>query len=182
MTYPSAEDTFAEADRKVSLANDIFTRASPLLEGSPGWLYLTKTRRLPAGAVRAALGELRAIEPLIEGRDAADYAVASLLRDQANEVCGLQLAFHDVLGAPSAKAPKRQSYSLRRGGVRDGLFYAGGGTGQRCFLVEGYLEKALAIASLGLGPTYGGGGRSILGCAVPPEPEVVLITDRRPEV
>jgi hypothetical protein len=179
--YPSHEQTFAAADAKLDLARQLYARAEPLAEASPSWLYLTKARKLPADAVRAALGELRMIEPLIEGRDAADYAVVSLLRDRDGEVSGLQCAFHDVLGAASAKAPKRQSYSLRPGGVRDGLFHAGGGEGSRSFITEGRLEKSIALASLDLGPVYGAGGRTILGCAPPPEPEVALITDRRPD-
>jgi hypothetical protein len=179
--YPDREETFAAAERGIELEQQLGARAEPVVEGDAGWLYLTKTRRLPTDAVRAALGELRALEPLIEGRDAADCAVVSLLRDGDDAVSGLQLTFHDVLGAPSAKAPKRQSYSLRPNGMRDGLFYAGGGEGSRAFITEGRLEKSIALASLGLGPVYGGGGRTILGCAPPPEPEVVLVSDHRPD-
>jgi hypothetical protein len=105
----------------------------------------------------------------------------SLLRDASSAVSGLQLTFIDIAGAATDTAPKRQSYSLRPNGVRDGLFHAGGGGGDRCYLCEGYLEKPLAVASLGIGPAYGGGGRSILGFAIPREHEVVLVTDRRPE-
>ena len=135
--YPSHEQTFAAADSKIELAQQLLARAEPVVEGDAAWLYLTKTRKLPADAVRAALGELRMVEPLIEGRDAADYAVMSLLRDGDGEVVAFQLTFHDVLGKPSAKAPKRQSYSLRAGGVRDGLFHAGGGEGGRCLRHRG---------------------------------------------
>ena len=53
--YPSHEQTFAAADSKIELAQQLLARAEPVVEGDAGWLYLTKTRRLPADAVRAAL-------------------------------------------------------------------------------------------------------------------------------
>ena len=179
--YPSHEQTFAAAESRIELAQQLLARAEPVVEGDAAWLYLTKTRHLPADTVRAALPELRLITPLIEGRAASDYGVASLLRDRDGEISGLQLAFVDVTGAPSAKAPKRQTYALREHGVRDGTFRAGGGPGDVAYICEGYLEKPLAVAALGIGPVYGAGGRAILGCAPPPEPEVVLVTDRRPD-
>ena len=37
--YPTAEETFAEAEGKLDLANAIFARSTPLLEGDAGWLY-----------------------------------------------------------------------------------------------------------------------------------------------
>ena len=40
-------------------------------------------------------------------------------------------------------------------------------------------NEALAVAALGL-KTYGGGGRTVLGCAVPREQTVVIVPDRRP--
>ena len=91
--------------------------------------------------------------------------MVSLLRDRDDAVSGLQLTFVDVTGAASAKAPKRQTYAFRSNGVRDGLFRAGGGEGRRRVHHEGCLEKAIAVASLGIGPVYGAGGRAILGCA-----------------
>ncbi len=42
------------------------------------------------------------------------------------------------------------------------------------------MEKAIAVASLGIGPTYGAGGLNVLGFAVPPEPTVVIVPDRSP--
>ena len=62
-----------------------------------------------------------------------------------------------MLGARTGTAPNKQAYSLREHGVRDGLFHAGG-SGDVAYLTEGYSCKALAIASLGLGRVYGGGG------------------------
>ena len=47
------------------------------------------------------------------------------------------------------------------------------------YLTEGYSAKALAVAALGL-KAYGGGARTILGCAAPPEQTVVIVPDRRP--
>jgi hypothetical protein len=44
----------------------------------------------------------------------------------------------------------------------------------RCYVTEGYSCKALAVAALGL-KTYGGGGRTVLGCVVPPEQTVVIV-------
>ena len=149
--YPSHEQTFAAADSRIELAQQLLARAEPVVEGDAAWLYLTKTRQLPADTVRAALPELRLITPLIEGRAASDYGVASLLRDRDGEISGLQLTFVDVTGAPSAKAPKRQTYALREHGVRDGTFRAGGGPGDVAYICEGYLEKPLAVAASGSG-------------------------------
>ena len=53
-------------------------------------------------------------------------------------------------------------------------------SGDVAYLTEGYSCKALAVASLGMGRVYGGGGRTVLGCAVPPEQTVVIVPDRRP--
>ncbi len=58
--YPSHEQTFAAADSRIELAQQLLARAEPVVEGDAAWLYLTKTRRLPADAVRAALPELSA--------------------------------------------------------------------------------------------------------------------------
>ena len=178
--YRPAEDVFADADAKVAAAKALFARAELVVEDDPVWRYLTAVRRLPAAAVRGALKELRHIAPPIEGRPPQDHAVVSLLRDQRGAVSGLQLTFVDIKGRATGTEPKRITYSLRLHGVRDGLFHAGGGAGGTCYLAEGYLEKPLAIASLVLGPAYGGGGLHVLGFAIPPEPEVVLVRDRAP--
>ena len=181
MTYESAAHAFADADAKLALAAAIWARAEPLLEGSAGWSYLTRTRRLPAEAVRAALPELRLVEPLIEGRPPVDYALCSVIRDAAGEPSGFELAFIDTTGAPSAHEPRRQTYSLRPNGVRDGLFGPVGPAGPVAYLCEGRAAKPIALVAAGLGPVYGGGSRTVLGHAAPPEAEVVLVTDRRPD-
>jgi hypothetical protein len=179
--YPSHEQTFADADAKLELAKALLDRALPVTEGDPAWWYLVKSRKLPATAVRAALPELRLVEPLIEGRPATDYGIASLLRDAGGAVTGLQLTFVNITGTPSATAPRRQSYALRQHGVRDALSGPLGPAGEVAYLVEGRLEKVVALAAAGLGPVYGGGGRKILGFAVPKERQIVLVADRRPD-
>ena len=154
-------------------------RAEPVVEGDAAWLYLTKTRHLPADKVRAALPELRLITPLVEVAQRPTTA-ASLLRDRDGEISGLQLAFVDVTGALSAKAPKRQTYALREHGVRDGTFRAGGGPGDVAYICEGYLEKPLAVAAR---------DRAGLRRGRPSDPwlrstaraAVVLVADRRPD-
>ncbi len=178
--YARAEDVFRDADGAIEAAKAILAKAEPGEEGGPAWLYLTKTRKLPEAAVRGAVSSLRYLRPPIEGRPPQDHAVVSLLRDQAGGVSGIQLTFVDIKGRATATEPKRITYSLRPNGCRDGLFYAGGGTGQRCCLTEGYLEKPLAIASLGIGPVYGAGGLLCLGFAIPPEPTFVIVPDRAP--
>ncbi len=178
--YREAEDIFRDSDTIVEAAKSILARAEPGEEGDPAWRYLTVTRKLLEAAVRGAVSSLHYLRPPIEGRPPQDHAVVSLLRDQAGEVSGLQLNFIDIKGRATATEPKRITYSLRPNGCRDGLFHAGGGTGDRCYLAEGYLEKPLAIASLGLGPVYGGGGLNVLGFAIPPEPTVVIVPDRAP--
>jgi hypothetical protein len=179
--YQCAENVFHDADAAVEQAKATLAKAEPGAEGDPAWLYLTKTRKLPEAAVRGAVNSLRYLRPPIEGRPPQDHAIVSLLRDQSGEISGLQLTFCDVLGHSTATEPKRQTYSLRPNGCRDGLFHAGGGTGDRCYLVEGYAEKALAVASLGIGPAFGAGSRTTLGRALPPEADVVLVADRRPD-
>jgi Protein of unknown function (DUF3631) len=179
--YSDTKQTFAAAESRLELAADILAGAKPAVEGDVGWVYATKTRRLPSAAVRAALPELKIVDPLIPGRDASDYGVMSLLRDADGEVVAFQLVFVDCHGAASTKGLKRQTYNLRAGGVSSGLFYAGGGEGDRAYICEGYLEKAIAVASLGIGPVYGAGSRAILGTAPPREDEVMLVTDRRPD-
>jgi hypothetical protein len=97
-------------------------------------------------------------------------------------VTGFQLEYHDILGARTGTEPKKITYALREHGVRDGLFFAGG-EGDTAHLCEGYSCKALALASLGIGKVYGGGGLTVLGFAVPPERTVVLVPDReRPDL
>ena len=178
MIYPHAEEVFAIADARVELAKALAARFEPIAD-SPADTYLRHTRRLPADAVRTC-EDLRHVPPPIEGRPPQDHALVSLLRDAAGEVSGFQLEFCDIAGARTATEPFKQTYSLRENGVRDGLFRAGG-TGETAFLTEGYSCKALAIASLGLGPVYGGGGLTVLGFAVPPEDTVVIVPDRRPD-
>ena len=179
--YPGVHETFADADQRQELAAALLARAVPVLGADPAWLYLTRIRKLPADVVRRALEHLRVLPAPIEGRPPMDHAVVSLLYDQAGEVSGLQLTFVDILGATTAAEPRRQSYSLRQNGVRDGLFGPLGPTGAVAYITEGRLEKPLALAAAGLGPVYGAGGRPCLGFAVPPEAEVVIVADRRPE-
>ena len=126
-----------------------------------------------------ACADLRYLPPPIEGRPPQDHALVSLLRDADGEVSGFQLEFCDICGARTGTEPGKQTYALREHGVRDGLFHAGG-SGDVAYLTEGYSAKALAVASLGLGRVYGGGGRAVLGCAAPPEQTVVIVPDRRP--
>jgi hypothetical protein len=180
MTYASAEDVFASADDRLDEARALLERAGEVAEGSPAWLYLVEHRRLPVDAVRAVLAELRYLQPPLEGRQPQDHALVSLLRDAGGEITGLQLTYLDIKGRPSGQEPRRVTRSLRPGGCRDGLFRAGGGGGDVAYLAEGYCEKPLALASLGRGPTYGGGGMTVLGYAVPPEPTVVIVPDRPP--
>jgi hypothetical protein len=178
MTYSSADAAFADADAKAELAKTLLARVQPIAN-TPAELYSVKTRKIPAGTVAACAG-LGYLPGPIEGRHVTDHALVSLLRDAAGEVCGLQLEFHDILGARTAVEPSKQSYSLRPGGCRDGLFCAGG-EGDVAYLTEGNSCKALAVASLGIGKVYGGGGLNVLGFAVPPERRVVLVPDKRPE-
>jgi hypothetical protein len=175
--YPDAEAVFADADARIELAQALLAKAKPIA-GTPAEIYLTKTRKIPASTVQACT-DLRYLPSPIEGRPVVDHALVSLLRDAAGEVCGLQLEYCDIAGARTAAEPFKKTYALREHGVRDGLFSAGG-DGETAFLTEGYSVKALAIASLGL-KAYGGGGRGIIGFAVPPEPGVVIVPDRRPQ-
>jgi Protein of unknown function (DUF3631) len=174
--YPEAAAAFADADARVELAQALLSRLQPF-EDSPAELYATKTRRLPAETVRAC-PDLRYLPSPIEGRPLVDHALVSLLRDSAGEVSGLQCEFCDILGARSADALGKQSYSLRPNGCRDGLFHAGG-SGETAHLCEGFSCKPLAVASLGL-RAYGGGGLHVLGFALPRERKVVLVPDRAP--
>jgi hypothetical protein len=178
--YGSAEEVFTDSDAKLERTQQLLARAEPVLENGPGWVYLVERRRLPLGAVCAALGEFRYLPPPLEDRPPQDHALVSLLRDARGEISGLQLTYVDVLGHPSATEPRRETFSLRPNGCRDGLFRAGGGAGPRCCLTEGYTEKAIAVASVGIGPVYGGGGLNVLGFGVPAEPEIVLVPDRGP--
>jgi hypothetical protein len=178
MAYASAGATFAESEARIELARALLARAQPIAD-SPAELYLTKTRKIPADAVRAC-EDLRYLPSPIEGRHMTDHALVSLLRDAAGEVCGLQLEYCDIAGARTAGEPSKQAFALRKSGCRDGLFYAGG-EGDVAFLTEGYSSKALAVASLGIGKVYGGGGLNVLGFAVPPERRVVIVPDRAPE-
>ena len=87
--YPSAEQTFADADARIEEAKKILARAVPLAEGGPGWRYLVEHRRLPAAAVRAAASELRDLEPIVPGRLAHEYGLVSVLCDPAGSISGL---------------------------------------------------------------------------------------------
>ena len=49
--YPRVETTFADAEAKIELARQLLARVQPL-EGTPAEAYLTKTRKIPAEAVR----------------------------------------------------------------------------------------------------------------------------------
>jgi hypothetical protein len=179
--YPRAEQVFADGDAKIELAKQLLARATPVTEGDPAWLYLTRARRLPPDAVRGAMGELRLIEPPIPGRDQQDYACTSLIRDSDGEVSGIELAFIDCTGVAALRQPRRQTYAIKPGGVKSGLFHAGGPDTGLALLSEGYACKPLALTTAGLGRCYGGGSRTVLGCAAPPEKRVVIITDRRPD-
>jgi hypothetical protein len=177
MFYPDADATFAAADAKIELAQRLYAQTQPLADTSAE-TYAIKTRRLPAETVRAC-EDLRFLPAPIEGRPPTDYALVSLIRDGAGEVASLQLEFCDRLGARSGAEPSKKTYALRPHGVRDGLFHAGG-TGDVAYLTEGYSCKALAVASLGIGPVYGGGGLNVLGFAAPAASAVVLVPDRAP--
>jgi Protein of unknown function (DUF3631) len=175
--YPGADETFTASDAKVELAQALYLRFQPL-DGTPAETYAIKTRKLPATTVSACADLLYLSSP-IAGRPPQDHALVSLLRDDAGEPCGFQLEFCDVAGARTDTEPNKQSYALREHGVRDGLFRAGG-EGDTAYLTEGYSCKAIAVASLGLGPAYGGGGLNVLGFAIPAEQTVVIVPDRKP--
>jgi hypothetical protein len=181
MTYRDADDDFAATDAKVELGQALYARRQPLA-GSCAEAYATRkdVRKLPAktvGAIAEA-GNLFYLPAPIAGRPPEDHALGSLLRADG-EPCGLQLEFCNIKGDRTEKEPNKQTYALREHGVRDGLFVAGG-EGDTAYLVEGYSCKAIAVASLELGPTYGGGGLNVLGFAVPPEHKVVIVPDREP--
>ncbi len=116
--------------------------------------------------------------------------LVSLLRDASGEVSGLQLTFLDIRGRLSTTEPRRQTYALRPNGVRDALFRVPGSpetgdlgnpeTPQTGFLAEGFCEKPLALAAAGLLPSYGWGGLTTLGYAIPPEPIAVVVPDKAP--
>jgi hypothetical protein len=175
--YPRADEAFSSSDAKVELGQALYLRLQPLA-GTPAEKYATETRKLPAATV-SACADLRYLPPPIEGRPPQDHALVSLLRDDAGETCGFQLEFCTIDGARTAREPNKQSYATREHGVRDGLFIAGG-AGDTAYLVEGYSSKAIAVRSLELGPTYGGGGLNVLGFAVPSERTVVIVPDREP--
>ena len=178
MTYPPAADLFAEADARIERARQILSQVQPLAD-SPAERYLTRTRKIPAEAVAACV-DLHYLPSPIDGRPAVDHAAVSLLRDAAGEISGLQLEHCDILGARAAAEPNKKTYSLREHGVRDGLFYAGGGSGDIAFLCEGFSCKPLAVAAAGIGPAYGGGGLHCLGHALPPQPVIVIVPDKAP--
>jgi hypothetical protein len=155
--YPRTESIFADAEARIELAKQLVERFASHAD-SPAELYAVKTRKIPIETVRAC-ADLRYLPSQIEGRPPVDHALVSLLRDAAGETTGFQFEYCDILGARAAAAPAKQTFCLREHGVRDGLFHAGGGSGDVAYLCEGYSCKALAVASLGLAPTYGGGGR-----------------------
>ena len=127
MDYLDTPQTLAAAESRRELAQELLARAQLAVEGDVGWLYATKVRKLGRDAVRAALPELRVVEPLIPGRDPGDYALMSLLRNADGETVAFQLTFINCDGSASTRSPKRQTYNLVPDGVRDGLFRAGGG-------------------------------------------------------
>jgi hypothetical protein len=179
--YPSAEGVFADADAKIDLGRALLARAAPVAESDAAWTYWTKTRRLPPDVVRGAVDQLRLVTPPIPGRDPQDYGCASLLRDSSGEVSGIELAFIDCAGAPALKEPHRQTYAVRPGGVKVALFHAGGPETGLALLAEGRAAKPLALVATELGRCYGGGARTVLGCAAPAEKQITIVTDRRPD-
>jgi Protein of unknown function (DUF3631) len=176
VTYPDAKAFFADADSRIEMAKQLLGRLGPVA-GSPAELYLIKTRKIPGGAIQACT-DLRYLTSPIKGRHETDHALVSLLRDAAGEASGFQLEYCDILGARTAGEPSKQTFALREHGCRDGLLHAGG-EGDTAYLCEGYSCKPLAVASLGL-KAYGAGGLHVLGFAVPPEREVVLVPDKAP--
>jgi hypothetical protein len=177
MAYPDAADVFADANARIALAKALAERFAPVA-GTPAERYAVGTRQLPAAAI-GSCADLRYLAPPIDGRPPQDHALVSLLRDASGAVSGFQCEFCDIAGARTGTEPAKQAYALREHGVRDGLFHAGG-SGDTAYVTEGYSCKALAVASLGLGPVYGGGGLTVLGFAVPPERTVVIVPDRAP--
>jgi hypothetical protein len=177
----SAEEVFADAEAKLELAQQLLARAEPGGEGDPTWTYLVKHRRLPLDVVRSALAELRWVGPVIPGRDPMDYGVVSLIRGRDGEVSGFEVAFVDCTGAPALNEPHRQSYAVKPGGVRDGLFHAGGPDTGLALVAEGFVCKPLALVATDLGRCYGAGARTALGCTAPPERRITIVSDRRPD-
>ena len=179
--YRTAEQTFAAADSKIELAQQLFARAEPLGEGEPrlavphegqavaGRRGARRARRAPRG--RAADRGPR--------RGGLRRHVAAARRDRRGR------------GLP-AHLPRRPRRAERQGAEAAELFPTVRWRARRAvprrrrrgrpgFVTEGHLEKAIALASLGIGPVYGAGGRGILGSAPPPESELVLVIDRTPD-
>jgi hypothetical protein len=177
--YATAEAVFADADAKIELAKALRAKVQQPITGTPAERFLVQTRKIPPEAV-AGCASLGYLPSPLEGRHPTDHALVSLLLDSSGEATGLQLEYCDISGARTATEPFKQTYSLRANGCRDGLFHAGGGPGDTAYLTEGYSCKALAVASLGLGPAVGSGGLGIIGLAPPPERKVVLVPDAAP--
>jgi hypothetical protein len=179
LSEPEPSDPAAiEANR------ELLERGTSLAEGTPHWCYLTRTRHLPAEAVRRCSADLRALEPPIPYFSATDRGVGSLIRDGADDVIGYAV---EACG-PAGERVTRDGRTLRRffslsltKKLSGGLFRAVAGTSGRAVLVEGHLVKPIAAAALFPGDSvYGFGSRSWLGLALPDEPDVLVIEDREP--
>jgi uncharacterized protein DUF3631 len=157
-----------------------------LAEDTPQWLYLTRTRGIPAEAVRYISADLRAIDPPLPGFDRLARGVVSLLRGRDGMVTGLAI---EAVG-PAGEAIRgedgrtfRRSYALKQNGQIEALFRAEAtGSGALvAYMAEGRLLKPAAIAAvIGNPAVYGFGGINGLGRCLPPEPTVIVVEDARP--
>jgi hypothetical protein len=184
-------DAYSDADHEHAIdpaalerARALKERFSLLVEGSPGWRYLTETRRLPAAAVRRCSGDLGTLEPPIPYFPAHAYGVVSIIRAADGEDIGFAI---EACG-PAGEAVKQDGRTLRRFFNLSGKRLSAGLWGavadyktDKAVLVEGHLAKGIAAAAIFPDwNVYGFGSRPWLGKALPPESEILVLEDREP--
>jgi hypothetical protein len=167
---------------KIARAQELARRLK--LMGVPQRRYLTRTRKLPAEAVRRCSADIRALAPPIPFFGAADHGVVSLIRDAAGEIIGFAVEACGPCGEKVERAGRtlRRFFNLTEKRLSGGLFCAvAGAETDRAVMVEGHLAKALAAAALYPDwNVYGWGSRPWLGLAIPPEREILILEDAEP--
>jgi hypothetical protein len=184
VAYSDADREHATDPAALERARALKERFTALAEGSPGWRYLTETRRLPAAAVRRCAGDLGMLEPPIPHFPTHAYGVVSVIRAADGEDIGFAV---EACG-PAGETIRQNERTVRRffnfGSARlsQGLWGAvTDSKTDKAVLVEGHLAKGIAAAAIFPDwNVYRFGSRSWLGKALPPETEVLILEDREP--
>ena len=169
------------------LTQELLERSQPLVEGAPPWRYLTETRGLPAAAVRYCATDLRALEPPIPGFDRLAYGVVSLLRE-SEERRRHGTGRRGLRTGRRARARQGRAHlppvvSLVPNGVRDALFRSRPSAPRRwspTWSRAVWRRRSRSRRSSMIRPSTAGARAAASGCAMPPEPTVVVVEDARP--